>query len=368
MHNLKFLYQLFAMSLLSFSLTAQIQINSIYDEKGSLKSIEQRRYEENQHKRDQGNVKPNETPSIKSEKPYTPSLSPEEEAKRNTKIRRDSKAQSEAYEQSLVLRYNISEISEGLIVAKQHNKYGFVDKSGNVALPLIYEEAYKFYEGQAQVKINGRWGTIDKSGKYIIHPAYEYSFYFSEGLSAAKVPYNLFGYINKNGEDILPAIYLVATHFKDGLAGVGFKEELPVGYNGNYAASKKQYKITYGYIDKFGTLVIPAKFDGCNPFSEGLAGVKNGKKWGYINKEGMRIIDGKYTSVNDFKNGIAKVIIDKFEGYINTKGEEVIPIEFDYVSESDNGIIKGKLNNVEYYFDSSGKQVGGEIIFVPKSP
>lgn len=52
--------------------------------------------------------------------------------------------------------------SEGLARVRVNGKYGFIDTKGNMVIPAVYDEAYGFSEGLAQVKINGKWRYIDK--------------------------------------------------------------------------------------------------------------------------------------------------------------------------------------------------------------
>ncbi|MEI8226491.1 MAG: WG repeat-containing protein, partial [Bacteroidota bacterium] len=74
----------------------------------------------------------------------------------------------------------------------------------------------------------------------------------------------------------------------------------------------------YGYMDKNGTVVISAQFDGAGFFSEDYApvnigGKKNkynridGGKWGFIDKTGKYIINPQYDDVHRFNDGIAAV-------------------------------------------------------------
>ena len=60
-----------------------------------------------------------------------------------------------------------------LFLSKQNNKYGFVDKYGNVVVDYIYDDAREQNEfGYASVKKNGMWGCIDSKGKQVITPSY----------------------------------------------------------------------------------------------------------------------------------------------------------------------------------------------------
>ena len=60
-----------------------------------------------------------------------------------------------------------------LFLSKQNGKYGFVDKSGNVVVDYIYDDATEQNEnGYAGIKKDGLWGAIDVDGKVIIEPEY----------------------------------------------------------------------------------------------------------------------------------------------------------------------------------------------------
>lgn len=65
----------------------------------------------------------------------------------------------------------------------------------------------------------------------------------------------------------------------------------------------------YGYLDARCNIVIPAKFTGCNAFSDGLAVVKNDDGiWGYIDKTGKYVIEPMFTyEPGGFHSGLARV-------------------------------------------------------------
>jgi hypothetical protein len=47
----------------------------------------------------------------------------------------------------------------------------------------------------------------------------------------------------------------------------------------------------YGYINREGVEVVPCVYDGAWGFSEGLARVRKNGKWGYINREGVEYFE-----------------------------------------------------------------------------
>lgn len=58
--------------------------------------------------------------------------------------------------------------SEGLAGVKKGENWGFITKTGVVAIPFIYDEIRPFSEGLAGVLKGGRWGFINGANKTII--------------------------------------------------------------------------------------------------------------------------------------------------------------------------------------------------------
>ena len=60
-----------------------------------------------------------------------------------------------------------------LYLSKKDNKYGFVDKDGNVVVDYIYDDATEQNEyGFAGIKKDGKWGSIDSKGTVVQEPIY----------------------------------------------------------------------------------------------------------------------------------------------------------------------------------------------------
>ena len=62
-----------------------------------------------------------------------------------------------------------------------------------------------------------------------------------------------------------------------------------------------------GYVDKSGKLVIPARFDDADSFSDGLAAVSIDGKYGYIDKAGEMKIPASFDCATAFRNGLGIV-------------------------------------------------------------
>jgi hypothetical protein len=62
----------------------------------------------------------------------------------------------------------VGDFSEGLCVFRNsEDKYGFIDKTGSIALKPVYTLAMAFKNGHARVRLNGQQLTIDKSGNIV---------------------------------------------------------------------------------------------------------------------------------------------------------------------------------------------------------
>ncbi len=80
----------------------------------------------------------------------------------------------------------------------------------------------------------------------------------------------------------------------------------------------------FGYIDRNGTIVIPAQFDNARDFSESLASVQIGDKYGCIDSNGKIVIPPRFDFIDKFKNGLAEITLDRLEkGKIDKTGKIV---------------------------------------------
>src|SRR6185436_11064564 len=76
---------------------------------------------------------------------------------------------------------------DSLFRVASHDKVGFVDSTGRVAVSFKYEAASDFSDGTAAVKLNGKWGFINSSEIFVVEPAFQKLRAFSEGKAAACV-------------------------------------------------------------------------------------------------------------------------------------------------------------------------------------
>ncbi len=134
-------------------------------------------------------------------------------------------------------------------------------------------------------------------------------------------------------------------------------------------AAGAQSEEAYGYIDRYGKMVIPPGFDEAGPFSQGLAAVKVGDKYGYVDKTGAMKIEPKFDEAEPFKEGLAAVTDasaeNKLFGFIDKEGKFVIQPAFEKAHSFSEGIAAVKFEHKDGqdfetqwgYIDKTGKTI-----------
>lgn len=164
------------------------------------------------------------------------------------------------------------------------------------------------------------------------------------------------GYINRQGEVVIPARFEYAGQFCEGLASV-------------YLADAGR-----GYIDERGEFVIGPQSDWTwgYDFSEGLARVTwyagvghpgtTLKDHAFIDRQGNFITSRKYRSAGDFSEGLARVLVDSLFGYIDRRGRLVIPPRFERADDFSEGLARvwekyPRDATIPYFINRRGKKV-----------
>lgn len=231
----------------------------------------------------------------------------------------------------------------------------FVSADGKTEISLAeYDEAFWFSEGLAAVTKDGKRGYIDTTGKLKVPCIYDESNSareFQNGF-AVVCKDEKYGYINTAGEEIVPVEFVQALPFnQDGVGYVctadGFYYIDGTGKQTEYmsfpqAAREKLsdggYEIYYlimkdgawvtkdgkmGFADMNGDIVIPLEYD--PPWEENASNLA-------------------YFPI--FRSGLALVRKDGKYGYINKKGETVVPFESE--ANINLGLIMGGYVGVVY--------------------
>jgi hypothetical protein len=293
--------------------------------------------------------------------------------------------------------------SDGLGRVRIGDRYGFVDASGKVAIEAKFEYVDDFHDGLARAEFmdyenpdlsrwemlelycarEHPWGFVDKSGQVAIEPVYEWAIDFSDGyawvMDAPPIPEDISD--EKLSDLGLPGITKRLNGFWNGFIDKHGNRILEYSAFGEGWIGPPSAKLAeglvcfkgaegYGYIDTKGEVVIDCQFDNAEDFSEGLAAVRVGDwetgKWGYIDKTGKMVIEPKYKSADPFHEGLANVSYGDGKegfngkyGFIDQTGRLVIPLEshFYYCNFSDGLAAIGGYPEKYGYIDKTGTYV-----------
>jgi len=237
--------------------------------------------------------------------------------------------------------------SDGIIkvLSRDNRRYGLYLNDQLIA-PFIYDEISSFNDDMAAVNKNLKWGFINKKGEETVPAKYDEVNDFSEGMALVKIGIK-YGYVNKTGTEVIPVQYFQASNFTDGFARIQTQDA------------------TYGIIDKTGTMVIPAIQEDIvlnnntgSYFTEDITLVKQNSLFGFYNKYGVMIVPCKYTWADFFSQGKA-VVVDVSGNYrfVDKSGKSVFPPKFTKAYGFHNGVAIVKLDKKFQMIDTLGKVV-----------
>lgn len=117
--------------------------------------------------------------------------------------------------------YNAEDFSEGLAAVEVKDKWGFIDKAGNIVIVPQFEFVLReFFEGIAFVECeNEKTAAIDRTGKFVTECVFDEAWGFSEGTSAVQIN-GKFGFIDKRGKFVIKPQFEMAESFYNGLAEI----------------------------------------------------------------------------------------------------------------------------------------------------
>ena len=198
------------------------------------------------------------------------------------------------------------------------------------------EEKNEILEDSEDYSIEGIAKTLSERQCKIDEPKYGWDLSFS-ALIAISCNGN-HGFMDKYGKIVVPCKYQNVGGFHEGLAAV-------------------QKDDKWGFIDENDNMITPFEYDGVDGFSEGLAPVLKDDKWGFIDKEGKFVIPRKYQYASIFNEGFAAVWKDGKYGFIDTKGEIVIPYTYNEVRPFHEGLAAVLKDDKWGFIDKTGEIV-----------
>ncbi len=264
--------------------------------------------------------------------------------------------------------------SEGLAYVEKDGRCGYIDRQGNIVIPLIYEAqpggvftVVSFHEALVAVKKDNMWGYIDRSGNEVIPCQYYNVREFSQGLAAVQNDYDSWTYIDRAGNQVFSSdmAWEWTSPFHYGKAVVstsrdGIKKAYIIDKNAQetpfpeYLYSGQSWSVgristdevimfsiddDYGLLDKeFNELIPPAYDDIYVGFSDHTARVELDGKKGILDFEAKQVIPAEYDGLDNFREGFALAGKDGMWGYIDADNQVAIPFVYDDAYSFSEGI------------------------------
>lgn len=240
-----------------------------------------------------------------------------------------------------------------------NSEYGFIDKYGKEVTPVKFISANNFEDGVALVKIKDKeFALINKSGKIVNSYNYVYVSQYGNGLmvfaDSFEGPY---GYINKEGQQVIKPVYTEAEGFQDEVAIVSTAE---------------QYSGPYGTINLKGEYIFEPIYSDIKILGESriALGLPMGDEkiasrsiYSIGSTSGKRLTNFKYLVVGSYNSGLAYASDNEYTFFIDKNGE--VDNNLPKVKGSGELSIKGNIvfANIDYspyYLTKTGK-----IIYEP---
>ena len=299
-------------------------------------------------------------------------------------------------------------LNNNAIVSK-HNKYGLIDTSGKILIPISFDAISNIEEGYLIVGkkekadysnfiFNWKFAIMKENGELFTDFIYDTPRFFREGLLAHKVikenekwrnylnnkfgddgkqfykPDEKWGYIDREGKTKIPHLYgkmklgtgymtytFMTTKDTENVNGrlnsvivSGDGDEFPVGDFNQGKARVLNGK--WGFINKQNECIIKFKYDDIGIYKNGIAKIKVNEKWGFINEKGEEFIKPKYEEVQEYSEGFAAVKEKGQWGYINLKGNKITPFKYDKAYEFYHGYGMVEFGGETRYIDKEGNE------------
>ena len=298
--------------------------------------------------------------------------------------------------------YKIEEISEyNYFVIKENNKYGVIDKQGNIIIEPNYdnikipnpnkavfccyeeekikilndksEEIFTQYESVEPLRLksvlsdlmyeksvlkykeNGKYGIIDFQGKKITKAIYDEidTLQYKEGELIVKKD-NKYGIINIKGTTLVKTNYDKIEADKYYSKDNGYKD------SGYIVSNMTDEGYRYGYVNLNGKQLLDTKYNDLYRITEidgndiYLVFADNGK-YG-IQKNDKQIISNEYQEITyNGDNNVIVALKSKKYGVLSAQGNVIIPFEYSQIDITGKYIYARTNNEETKVFDIQGK-------------
>lgn len=243
-------------------------------------------------------------------------------------------------------------VVDGRAPVQKDGKWGVIDQNGQLLIPCEWDSLIGDSYGGLIVHKNGFCGALALDGTVLI-PCDQYT-YVGPAINGVRHigKGDAWGMCSTSGEIITDCQWQNLGYFHDGLAYVS-------DLSG----------ISYGYINGQGELVIPCVFASADDFRNGSAVVRTDEGWQLIDASGHFLCDEPWDKMEQFCQGdLIMVEKDGKFGYINRQGEIAIPVIYDNAQEFGDGLALVKLGDDTFWINETGEKTLDRLEGYTSSP
>jgi WG containing repeat len=245
-------------------------------------------------------------------------------------------------------------LNGGLALVTVNGKIGFIDRTGNFAIPPVFDKAWPFNPGFARTSAerDGIFGVIDKSGAWVFRTNYQQIY---PATSFGANDHSVFGWhfkkadrwglLDLDGRVVLDADFDQAVNrCADGrleayknresfyFRADGTSLQPPEGRLVDASCGVPPYTLKIG--DKFGLVdanfnpLTPVQFDAIARVAPGVRNAKIDGKWGRVGPDGHWLLEPKFDYLS---NGVDVFVasVDGRRGFMQSDGTWLIEPKFD---------------------------------------
>ncbi|MCF6360286.1 MAG: WG repeat-containing protein [Cyclobacteriaceae bacterium] len=236
--------------------------------------------------------------------------------------------------------------AKGYFYTKSNNQWSVYDSTGTKRSIFKYDSIGSVSNGLFPIKRKGKWGFMNRNGKEVVHCIYDYAANFKQGKAIIQY-FGASGIVDLKGDWIVkPKDGLITDYSfnfyilkKGSVYYLKNYENQLIYFTSNQLVFKNEtiYEIKDGYTNKvssLGTLVE----NGANLENGNQTWqiIKIGNKYGFENTQGLLKITYRYDSLLQFSEGLAAFKLRGKWGFINKNEEIVIQPLFNKVTSFKN--------------------------------
>ena len=257
--------------------------------------------------------------------------------------------------------------------AKQHDKYGYIDETGNFIIDPDFDVAWSFVRGTAVVKSDGQFGLIGKMGDWVIEPTYDSVIPFSADCFIVMED-SVFGFVEHGtGKTLIAPQYEQVYYYTDELCVVQKGRSLGIVNSKGILVCPPQLQ---DLKDMFGPLAIVVQSDTSDEMTMLLSIIDGGAvKVGLINEDGKFVTPCRYDEIfddavngyyypflraeqyrNDSVIGDVPVMVGTY-GIIDTSGRIITEPMFEEMPVYGDGMFRVRIHGKYGFADTTGKVV-----------